>query len=408
MTVVSAPVDDLGAFVPGGRLELAPTASGPLQGLRFAVKDLIDVEGKPTGAGNPTWARDAAPATRDASVVRRLRAAGATVVGKTILDELAFGIAGTSHHYGSPTNVVAPDRFAGGSSCGSAAAVAGGLADFALGTDTGGSVRIPASYCGIAGIRPTHGRMPLDGIVQLASSFDTAGWMAADAEALLRVAAVVLRPDEAPRIVDKLILVAEDAIEETDAETRAALREPMRELERSDDTAIGTIRLAGPAGDLETLGATYRSISGWEAWHSHREWIEAHPDALGPAAAERFAVASRTTQGDADDAYAFARTYASWLAASLAEGTVIWMPTTPGPAPRKDSDPQSLASGRLETLRLTAAASLGRVPEVSLPLLTVSKAPVGVSLIGARGTDTELLRFATMLAGARKGPTDDD
>ena len=160
------------------RLDGAP--AGPLAGLRFAAKDLFDIEGHVTGAGNPDWLALHAPATRTAPVVRRLVDAGASMVGKTHTDELSRGIFGENAHYGTPVNPKAPGRVPGGSSSGSAAAVSGGLVDFALGTDTGGSVRIPASFCGIYGIRPTHGRLPLDGVVGQARSFDTVGWFARD------------------------------------------------------------------------------------------------------------------------------------------------------------------------------------------------------------------------------------
>src|SRR5262249_46800276 len=147
-------MNDFGAFVPGPRARLEPTASGPLDGLTFVVKDLIDVAGHVTGAGNPDWAARQVPAARSAPVVERLLRAGATLVGKTITDELAFSLEGENHHYGTPLNPRAPDRLPGGSSSGSAVAVAAGLADLALGTGTGGPGRGPASLCGVFGNRP--------------------------------------------------------------------------------------------------------------------------------------------------------------------------------------------------------------------------------------------------------------
>ena len=134
---------------------------GALSGLTFAAKDIIDVEGHITGCGNPDWLRTHEKALRTAPCIRRLIEAGATLVGKTVTEELATGLTGENIHYGAPINVNAPGRVSGGSSSGSAAAVAAGLVDFSLGSDTGGSVRAPASFCGIYGVRPTHGRVSM-------------------------------------------------------------------------------------------------------------------------------------------------------------------------------------------------------------------------------------------------------
>ena len=157
---------------------------GVAAALSFALKDVFDVEGVTACAGNPDWLRTHRAATRTAPAVDKLLDAGASLRGLTITDELTLGLNGENFHYGTPTNPAAPDRVSGGSSCGSAAAVAGGLVDFALGTDTGGSVRVPASYCGIFGFRPTHGRVSNAGVVPLAPSFDTVGWFARDPKVL--------------------------------------------------------------------------------------------------------------------------------------------------------------------------------------------------------------------------------
>ncbi|MDQ2103939.1 amidase family protein, partial [Azospirillum isscasi] len=188
------PNDPLNAFVPHGLSEIPGAADGPLAGLRFAVKDLFHIAGLPTGAGNPDWLRTHEVPQETAPAVRRLLDAGARVAGKTLTDELAWSLAGENAHYGTPENPKAPGRIPGGSSSGSASAVAGGAVDFAIGTDTGGSIRLPASYCGLYGLRPTHGAVPLDGSVPLAPSFDTVGWFAREAALLRRVGAVLLPP----------------------------------------------------------------------------------------------------------------------------------------------------------------------------------------------------------------------
>src|SRR5437870_2341435 len=219
------PDDDVNAFVPGPHTRIEGRAGGPLSGLTFAAKDLFDVAGHPTGGGNPDWARWNPVPTRHAWAVQRLLDAGATLIGKTITDEVSLGIVGENAFYGTPVNTRAPGRVPGGSSSGSAAAVAAGLCDTALGTDTGGSVRVPASFCGIYGIRPTHGRLDLNGMMSQAPSSDTTGWFARDAETFARVSAVMLG-EAIPTALPEQLVIASDAFALADPETAIAF-EPM-------------------------------------------------------------------------------------------------------------------------------------------------------------------------------------
>src|SRR5439155_889130 len=224
-TAIDDMSDDIGAFVSGQRFRIAGRAGGPLAGLTFAAKDLFNVAGRPTGGGNPDWARANPVPTRHAWAVETLLDAGATLIGKTVTDEVSLGILGENPFDGTPTNPRAPGHVPGGSSSGSAAAVAAGLCDTALCTDTGGSVRVPASFCGLHGIRPTHGRLDLSGMMRQAPTSDTTGWFARDAMIFARVSAVMLgeaTPDELPRH----LVVATDAFALADPETAAAL-EPM-------------------------------------------------------------------------------------------------------------------------------------------------------------------------------------
>src|SRR5437868_12332507 len=209
--------DDIGAFVPGERFRITGRAGGPLSGLTFAAKDLFDVAGHPTGGGNPDWARSHPIPTRHAWAVQRLLDAGVTLVGKTVTDEVSLGILGENPFDGTPLNPKAPDRVPGGSSSGSASAVAQGLCDTALGTDTGGSVRVPASFCGLHGIRPTHGRLDLTGMMRQAPGSDTTGWFARDAATFARVSEVLLGA-AIPSTLPTTLIVAIDAFGFADAE----------------------------------------------------------------------------------------------------------------------------------------------------------------------------------------------
>ena len=394
------PVEDrVGAFVPGGRFEVSRyRRPGHSRERTFAAKDLIDVRGRRTSAGNPTWALRARPLrTPMRPSSRALLEAGATLVGKTVLDEFAFGVAGINAHHGTPVNPAAPGHLAGGSSCGSAAAVAAGLCDFALGTDTGGSVRIPASYCGLFGIRPSHGRVSLDGVVPLAPTLDTAGWLARDAATFVAVGDVLLPSEPTPP--PTRVGLATDAVAmlpgAAQRRARALFDTVARLVGRGDELA-----LAGPVDRLDELQAAYRSAQGHEAWLTHRSWIEAHPDALGPMAAERFRVAAAVSEADARAGRETFERYRGWLADTLADGGVICLPTTPGAAPKADGDADAMAAERLRTLALTAPASAAGAPQVTLPALELDGHPLGFSLLGAPGTDRALLRLAADLAAA--------
>src|ERR1700756_1453132 len=210
--------DDINAFVPGPRVHIEGRPGGPLAGLTFAAKDLFDVAGYPTGGGNPDWARQNPVPVRHAWAVQRLLDAGATLIGKTITDEVSLGILGENPFDGTPLNPRAPGRVPGGSSSGSASAVAQGLCDTALGTDTGGSVRVPASFCGLHGIRPTHGRLDLTGMLPQAPTSDTTGWFARDAETFARVSAALFG-HPMPADLPARLVVAVDAFGLADAET---------------------------------------------------------------------------------------------------------------------------------------------------------------------------------------------
>src|SRR5712671_6604929 len=221
--------DDIGAFVPGPRVRIEGRTGGPLAGLTFAAKDLFDVAGVPTGGGNHDWPTGRPLPSRHSWAVQTLLDAGATLIGKTITDEVSLGILGENAFDGTPVNVRAPGRVPGGSSSGSAAAVAAGICDTALGTDTGGSVRVPASFCSLYGIRPTHGRLDVSGMMRQAPTSDTTGWFARDRETFARVSAVMLG-EAIPEMLPTRLVVATDAFALAEPETAAALQPLVEKL----------------------------------------------------------------------------------------------------------------------------------------------------------------------------------
>src|SRR6266403_3286318 len=262
--------DEINAFVPGPPVRIEGRPGGTLAGLTFAAKDLFDVAGFPTGGGNPDWARSNPVPTRHAWAVQWLLEAGATLIGKTITDEVSLGIVGENAFYGTPLNSRAPARVPGGSSSGSAAAVAAGLCDTALGTDTGGSVRVPASFCGLYGIRPTHGRLDLAGMMSQAPSSDTTGWFARDAGTFARVSAVMLGeaiPDQLPQ----RLVVATDAFALADPEAAAAL-EPMVARLRALVDEVREEAMAPPG--LAAWARAQRTLQPHEAWLTFQDWVD--------------------------------------------------------------------------------------------------------------------------------------
>ena len=377
-------------FVPGLSLRIAGASSGPLLGLTFGAKDLFDVAGYPTGGGNPDWARQNPIPKRHAWAVQRLLDAGATLIGKTITDEVSLGILGENPFDGTALNPKAPDRVPGGSSSGSASAVGQGLCDTALGTDTGGSVRVPASFCGLYGIRPTHGRLDLTGMLPQAPSSDTTGWFARDAETFARVSSVMLG-EAIPTSLPTRLIVAVDAFGFADPETATALQPMIRRL----SLLVKDVRedLLAPQG-LSVWARAQRTLQPYEGWLTFREWIDRDNPRMQFSVARGLAAASAIPESERQWAAlmrAEARARLAWL---LPEGTILCMPTTPFPAPRKGLPLATLEPLRARIGCLTSHGGLTGVPQVSVPGATVLGLPVGLSILGARGSDAALVAMA--------------
>jgi len=388
------PDDPYGAFVPGATAFLEGAASGPLVGLTFAAKDIFDIEGHVTGGGCPDWAATHAPAERTAWAVQVLVDAGATMVGKTVTDELTRGILGENFHGGTPLNPRAPGRVPGGSSSGSAAAVAGGLVDFALGSDSGGSIRSPASFCGIYGLRTTHGRIPTAGVMANAPELDTVGWFARDAETFARVGEVLLETgigDLRPRRV----VVAEDAFAVADRAVREAL-EPVVDRIASAVAARVAGRLAPVP--LTELSHPYAVLQGSSAWGVYADWIDTVDPRLGFEVAARFAFGRGVTGDQRRRAMVVRDQVVAHVAAILTEGTVICLPTMPFPAPPRGLRLSERGEIHDRIDALVDVAGWAGTPQISLPLAELEGLPVGLSLIGPRGADELLIGFAREIA----------
>jgi amidase len=362
-----------------------------LLGLTFGLKDLYDVACHRTGFGSPDWLATHEAATNTASVALRLLGAGATMVGKTHTEEMAFSLTGENAHYGTPVNPAAPGRVPGGSSSGSASAVAGHLVDFAIGSDTGGSVRAPASFCGLYGIRPTHGRIAMDGACPLAPGFDTCGWFARDADLFARVGEVLLGGRAA---TPGRLLMAEDAFAFAMPEAAAALEPAVRRITTRLGPAQGvTVAQEG----LRAWFDVFRVLQFSEIHEAHREWIERVHPRFGPQIKPRFDAVAKSDPAEVARMRVVRADIRARLDALLADNAVLMLPTMPDIAPLLQTPPDATVAFREQSLGLLCIAGLGGLPQVSLPFATLNGCPLGISLIAARGNDEMLLDIARQL-----------
>jgi amidase len=384
------------------RFVIEPTRGGALRGTSFAVKDIFDVAGRPTGCGNPTWRATHPVPNASAPVILRLLDAGARLAGKTRTDELAYSLEGRNFHEGAPRNPAAPERLTGGSSSGAASAVAAAEVDFAVATDTAGSVRVPAAWCGLVGIRPTHGRVSVGGLTALAPSFDTVGWLARSTALARRIGAVMFADEANPLApgppaggsLAAISLLRDRNLESHAGAAAAAALEPVFERCARAAPASGEVALQL---DLKAAAECLRVLQGDEAWRTHGRWIEAHHPGFGPAIAERFAAGRALTAAEVQAAALERAAIRTRLDAMLPPGRMLCLPTVPGPAPRRDASAEELQAQRHRLLPLTALASLTGRPQINLPVRIAGAAPLGFSLLGWRHGDEALLAAAELL-----------
>lgn len=398
--MISVPAQDpVNALVPHTLKEpLLGRKQGLLASTTFMVKDLFAIAGHKISNGSPDWYAHARAAPATARALQWLLDAGASCTGITICDEFFYSLLGSNAHYGQPVNSRAPGRVTGGSSCGSAAAVAAAMCDFALGSDTGGSIRVPASFCGLYGLRPTHGRISLEGVTPMAPSYDTVGYLARDAELFRRVGNVLLEGEPVYTGIERMIL-AEDFFRHDEPSAEEALWR-----------ALASIGPALPAPESRTIAgdeiadwcAAFRLIQGFEIQSTLLPFIQTHKVYLGPGIKERFAAAAQITAADADAARAARGKIVERLNALVPPGTLIVLPTTPTlPPERGIPDGEALAEFRAKTLGYTCLAGHAGLPQISVPAAEAAGCPIGLSFIGWKGGDEALLDLAVTLALAR-------
>ena len=366
-----------------------------LSDLRFVVKDLFDVAGVPTAGGSPDWLQTSTLPQIHAVIVSELLDAGAELIGKTITDEISLGILGENKFDGTPENPTCPDRVPGGSSAGSAVAVAAGYCDFALGTDTGGSVRVPSSFCGIYGIRPTHGRLNLDGMMPQAASSDTAGWFARSAKTLAQVGQVLYKT-ELPEQLPKTLLIANDAFAFSEDAVQTALAPTVKRLSELFDE-VTEVNMA-PDGLLQWSKAQ-RTIQPAEGWQTFNEWINRYNPRMSYSVARNLFQASQISESDLKQAQKIKQLAITRMRGLLPHGTLLCLPTTPFCAPKVGLPIDQTDSLREQISVLCCHGGLTGVPQISIPGSTVGQdnAPIGLSIVAGHNYDTDLLAVALAL-----------
>jgi amidase len=395
--MIAVPIDDpVHALVPHTLKEpLLGARLGPLAGLTFMVKDLFAIKGRRVSNGNPSFYEHATPAHETAPVIERLLTAGASCTGITICDEFFYSVLGSNAHYGQPVNSRAPLHVTGGSSCGSAAAVAGRICDFALGSDTGGSIRVPASFSGLYGLRPSYGRIPTHGATPMAPSFDTVGFLARETELFRKIGHVLLQGPKVDANIGRLIL-AQDFFLHAEASADQALWQVFDKLADALPKPQHE-EIAGEA--LDDWRDAFRLIQGFEIQSTLLPFIQSHNAELGPGVKERFEAAAGITYREAEEARHLRARIKARLEALAKPGTLIVLPTTPTlPPERNIPDGASFSEFRNHTLAYTCLSGHSGLPQISIPATEAAGCPTGLSFIGWRGGDEVLLDLAVRLA----------
>lgn len=378
-------------------LDIAPLSEGPLGGLRFTVKDNIDLAGYKTSYGSPAW-RDAHPTpVHNALCVDQLLAAGARCVGKAIADEFTYSLDGESFYFGTPRNAKAPDRIPGGSSSGSAASVGNGLADFSLCTDSGGSIRVPASLCGLWGMRPSLHRISEAGVLPFQPSVSTVGVLADRYDVLEAAMRVLLNGPISPMRSPRRIFVLQDALEVADAAVEEQVGVTLDRVAANTGIAFVPVRFSEIVGEpyaLEVCNLNgLRDLQTAEFQSTVGNWIEACRPELGFTFSMAYGNVQRFDRIAALDNIARCEHLFRQINAFFSPDTIICLPTTPKIAPKRESlnTLEAVRDFYDPTMTLAAFSGVARLPEISAPLMTVEGCPVGLSFVAGHYRDEFLL-----------------
>ena len=388
--------ENLNAWCDYPQIAVEHAKTGPLAGLTLAVKDIFPVAGYPSGWGQPSRLKATQADTKTHVEVQKLLDAGADCLGKSQCEELCYSLMGSNKHYGQPVNSRAPDRLTGGSSSGSASLIAGGAVDLATASDTSGSVRAPASFCGLIGLRTTHGRLSLEEAMPLAPSFDCFGWYAKDAATYSKVADVLLGTGNSERL--KRLITCPDLETLLAGEPeREAFTDGSKPVIRHFESAKTVSR---PGFSFEEAAKAFSTLQTNEAWKALGPWVEEHDPDLDPAIRERFKLGASRSEDDLKASRDIRKLVTGELEDLLADDGVLLLPTVPSCAPLKSFSQADSNAFRLRMLPLLCMSGLSRLPQITLPLAEVHGAPFGISMVGPSGSDRELVKIAEAIMGS--------
>ena len=394
-----ASAKDATVYCEQGPEHLSATAVGELSGKSFVFKDLFDVKGYVTGAGNPAWLSSHDKATHSSPLINALLVHGATCVGRVQTDELAYSLNGQNIHYGTPLNPIATDCLPGGSSSGSAVAVARGDADFSIGTDTGGSVRVPASYCGLFGLRPTLGKLDLQHCFELSKSFDTAGIFSRDLTLMGNLFSV-LTGSPINACGAKKLYIDNSLLEQISAERLRALE---RYCKNAKITLLTSDIIAQSGHSLESLSLLFRTIQGFEIIELHDQWLQQHGHTLDTAIMERVIWARTISESQYQQAKQQQQRFKLYLDAAFKQLDGLWiLPTTPSGAPKLTLSGEPLALYRSQLMGLTSIAGLSGFPQLHLPMQGLAEGPCGFSVMATENSEAELIATGLCLSQGEK------
>ncbi|XP_062176378.1 outer envelope protein 64, mitochondrial [Alnus glutinosa] len=390
-----------------------PAARHPLAGLTFAIKDIFDLKDYVTGFGNRDWERLHESSGKTAVAVTALLKNGATCAGKTVMDEFAFGITGENIHYGTPTNPQMSSCIPGGSSSGSAVAVAAELVDFSLGTDTVGCVRIPASFCGILGFRPSHGAISTIGVLPNSQSLDTVGWFARDPSTLHRVGHVLLQLNSVEPRRARRLLFADDLFQFSKVPTQKTLYvvskaienlsgyQPPKHMNFGQYIALNVPSLKGvrePSTNLQNGTSTLKALSSvmvslqrYEFKSNHEEWVKSVKPKLGPDVSDRILAAINTSRENMKTLYKVRTEMRAALQNLLKDDGILVVPTVADPPLKLNVKKQLAAEFHDRAFALSSIASMSGCCQVTIPLGKHNDCPISVSFITFHGADKFLL-----------------
>lgn len=392
------PYDPLQAFVRDNHIAIEGAKTGPLKGLKFAAKDVFMVKGSTYSNGHPLWLETHGPDAYTASHIVTFLDHGADLVGKTVCDELCYSISGENWNYGAPLNPHDIRRFTGGSSSGSGAATAGGLVDFATGSDCLGSVRMPAAYNGLLGMRPTYKRVANDGEAPYCESMDVLGYVAKDPDVFQAISKVILKEDT-EKTPFKQLYIAKDCFDGVDEDVKHALQPAIEFISKQFETVSEVV--VAPQG-LDRWVETFKIVQGYEVWESYGGWINKHTPRLSRGPKQRLEWASTVTRNEYIQAKKDREKIIEYFKKFLPKDAILVLPTAASVAPLRTETLENINKTRAQSSNLLCISPLTNTPQVTVPLINQYEVPLGITLISNEHTDLQLAMFAAELVKSFK------